>query len=55
VSKPEQRIRAEHRSIEGFLEQALTAEQRSRVLPYKDPSDWERFMEGLRLSGLPPR
>ena len=27
-------------------------EQKSRVLPYKNPADWERFMEGLRMAGL---
>lgn len=28
-------------------------EQKQRVLPYKDPSDWTRFLEGLQKAGLP--
>lgn len=28
-------------------------EQKARVLPYKDPSDWQRFMDGLAKAGLP--
>lgn len=27
-------------------------EQKSRVLPYKNPADWERFIEGLREAGV---
>ena len=27
-------------------------EQKAKVLPYKNPADWDRFVEGLRLAGL---
>ncbi len=27
--------------------------QKARVLPYKNPADWDRFIEGLRKAGLP--
>ncbi|WP_235679259.1 adenylate/guanylate cyclase domain-containing protein [Aquibium microcysteis] len=30
-------------------------EHRSRILPYKDPSDWERVLDGLAKAGLPTR
>lgn len=32
---------------------AYSLEQKNRILPYKDPSDWERFVEGLSRAGLP--
>ncbi|BCH28874.1 guanylyl cyclase [Mesorhizobium sp. L-8-10] len=28
-------------------------EQKARVLPYKNPSDWDHFVEGLAKAGLP--
>jgi tetratricopeptide (TPR) repeat protein len=30
-----------------------SVEQRRRVLPYKNPDDFERIVEGLRKAGLP--
>ncbi len=27
--------------------------QKARVLPYKNPNDWNRFLDGLRKAGLP--
>ena len=32
---------------------AYSLEQRRRILPYKDPRDFERIVEGLRKAGLP--
>jgi adenylate cyclase len=32
---------------------AYSLEQRRRILPYKDPADFERVVEGLRKAGLP--
>jgi TolB-like protein/Tfp pilus assembly protein PilF len=32
---------------------AYSLEQRRRILPYKDPRDFERVVEGLRKAGLP--
>jgi adenylate cyclase len=32
---------------------AYSLEQKNRILPYKDPGDWERFVEGLAKAGLP--
>jgi adenylate cyclase len=32
---------------------AYSLEQRRNVLPYKNPSDFERIVEGLRKAGLP--
>ena len=34
---------------------SYSLEHRSRILPYKDPSDWERVLEGLDKAGLPTR
>ncbi len=30
-----------------------SVEQRARVLPYKNPADWDRFVDGLRKAGVP--
>lgn len=30
-------------------------EHRARILPYKDPADWERVLEGLDMAGLPTK
>ena len=32
---------------------SFSLEQRSRVLPYKDPSDFQRIVDGLAKAGLP--
>jgi adenylate cyclase len=32
---------------------AYSLEQRRKVLPYKNPDDFERVVEGLRKAGLP--
>jgi tetratricopeptide (TPR) repeat protein len=32
---------------------AYSLEHRRRILPYKDPADFERIVEGLRKAGLP--
>jgi adenylate cyclase len=43
----------------GLWQEALTInpayslEQRRRVLPHKDPANFERVVEGLRKAGLP--
>jgi adenylate cyclase len=29
--------------------------QRARVLPYKDPADFQRIVDGLAKAGLPER
>jgi adenylate cyclase len=34
---------------------SYSLEHRARILPYKDPSDWERVLEGLAKAGLPTR
>jgi adenylate cyclase len=33
---------------------AYSLELRRKVLPYKNPDDYERVIEGLRKAGLPP-
>lgn len=30
-----------------------SVERKARILPYKNPADWDRFMEGLRKAGVP--
>ena len=32
---------------------AYSLEHRRKVLPYKNPADFEHFVEGLRKAGLP--
>ncbi|NIR27827.1 MAG: tetratricopeptide repeat protein [Gammaproteobacteria bacterium] len=32
---------------------SYSLERKARILPYKNPADWDRFMEGLRKAGLP--
>ena len=34
---------------------AYSLELRRKVLPYKNPGDYERVIEGLRKAGLPPQ
>ena len=34
---------------------AFSLEHRRKVLPYKNPADFERIVEGLRKAGLPER
>ncbi len=30
-----------------------SVQKKAQILTYKDPADWDRFLEGLRTSGIP--